>query len=117
MKIEITDEGKEFLGKALFQVALSLEGKATDNSKLSDLDKLRILSCCYNLQLALNYAEPDDENKGDKMSELDSDNGHGIHLSPEQQKEMKKQYDELMSKQVLRMEPPKLDLHFPWDNK
>ena len=117
MKIEINENQLCLLKNALDYVVLSLDGNKVDNSKLNNNQKLQVLADCYYIREALDHAGIDYKNKEDKASELDSDSGRGIHLSPEQQKEMKKQYDELMSKQVLRMEPPKLDLHFPWDYK
>lgn len=59
MKFELKDEDKLFLAKALNYVVLSLDGNATDNSALSDTEKLHIIGQCYYLQQMLANADND----------------------------------------------------------
>ncbi|MDF1496327.1 hypothetical protein [Caproiciproducens sp. CPB-2] len=49
MKIEITEEDRQFLANALNYITLSLDGYDLDNSNLPNGDKLKILGKCYSL--------------------------------------------------------------------
>ena len=63
--IKLTKDEMDYILKALDYIALSLDGHAPDNSDLSEIDKLHVLSSCYYVQQMLMHEILNDDNQSE----------------------------------------------------